>query len=86
VLGVGSVLMVWTTTNIPNQLGSTWPVLRGSNDSYNDTVLHIRNWAHFIYLLASFEAMIDDKGIKQVGHHCNDPIPVDAEVRDWVVL
>lgn len=25
--------------------------------------------------------MIVDKGVKEVGYHCNDPIPVDVEVR-----
>jgi hypothetical protein len=42
--------------------------------------------AYFIYLLAGFKAVVVDKGVEQVGHHCNDPIPVDAEVRDWVTF
>jgi hypothetical protein len=25
--------------------------------------------------------VIVDKGVKQVGYHCNDPIPVDVEAR-----
>ena len=46
--------------------------------------LGIGGGTYFIYLLAGFKAVIVDKGVEQVGHHCNDPIPVDAKALDWV--
>lgn len=33
---------------------------------------------YLIYPLAGFKAVIVDKGVKQVGYDCNDPIPVDV--------
>jgi hypothetical protein len=34
--------------------------------------------SYLIYPLAGFKAVIVDKGVKQVGYDCNDPIPVDV--------
>lgn len=85
-LSVGSILTVRMTTDTPNQLGSTWPVPRGSGEGYYSAELGIVGETYFIYLLASFKAVIVDKGVEQVGHHCDDPIAVDAEARDWVIF
>lgn len=85
-LSVGSILTVGMTTDTLNQLGSTWPVRRGSDKGYYHVELGTGGEAYFIYLLAGFKAVVVDKGVEQVGHHCNDPIPVDAEVRDWVTF
>ena len=85
-LSVGSILTVGMTTDTPNQLGSTWPVPRGSDKGNYHVELGIGGETYFIYLLAGFKAVIVDKGVEQVWHHCNDPIPVDAEVRDWEIF
>jgi hypothetical protein len=85
-VSVRSILTVGMTTDTPNQLGSTWQVPRGSGKDYDHVELGVGGETYLIYLLAGFKAVIVDKCVEQVGHHCNDPIPVDAEVRDGVVL
>ena len=57
---------------------------RGSDRRYHREEFGIGGGTYFIDLLAGFKAVIDDKGVEQVGPHCDDPISVDAEVRDWV--
>jgi len=79
-------MTVGMTTDTPNQLGSTWPVPQGSDKGHYHAKLGIGGETYFIYLLAGFKAVIVDKGVEQVGHHCNDPIPVDAEALDCVIF
>lgn len=57
---------------------------RGSVEGYYRAEFGIGCGTYFIDLLAGFKAVIDDKGVEQVGHHGNDPISVDVEVGDWV--
>jgi hypothetical protein len=75
--------MLQIATDTLNQLGSTSPELRGSDEdylAYTDSCTR-GSRTYLVYPLAGFKAVIVDKGVKKVGYHCNDPIPVDVEVR-----
>ena len=71
--------MVETATDTRNQLGSTSPEPLGSDEDYLPYIKSCtRSEFYLIYPLARFKAVIVDKGVKQVGYYCNDPIPMDV--------
>jgi hypothetical protein len=75
-----NLYIVGTATDTRNQLGSTSPEPLGSDEGYLPFIeSRTRGEFYLIYPLASFKAVVVDKGVKQVGYHCNDPIPMDVE-------
>jgi hypothetical protein len=69
-------------TDILNQLDSTSPELPGSEMDRLLLRTDLCTKMYLVYPLASFKVVIvDNKGVKQVGHYCNNPIPVGVGVR-----
>jgi len=59
-------------TDILNQLDSTSPELPGSEMDDSELLLYIKlcTERYLVYSLARFKVVIvDNKGVKQVGHH-----------------
>jgi hypothetical protein len=71
-----------STTDTLNQLGSTLPKLLESDVDRLPSAEQGTKWRPYsVYPLTGFKAVIIDERIKQVGHHCNDPISIMMKVK-----
>jgi hypothetical protein len=72
-----------STTDTLSQLGSTLPKLLESDVDSLPSAEQWSKWSPYsVYPLTGFKAVIIDERIKQVGHHCNDPISLKVKMQD----